>query len=148
MAFLVIKNFFYFLICIASVSSNSMLIAILLRFEHLRTTSCVFIFNLAVCDMTTVLLAIPFTVAIEESSSYPFGYFGCKALMPGATAAFNSAAFTLLAIAIERFYAIIFPLRARLHSCKTKFFILCILHGLSVVSVIPFAIHHRYVSFI
>ena len=143
MTFQIVKNTFYFLICVASVSSNSILIAILLRFEHLRTTANLFVLNLAFCDVATVLLSIPFTVAIEESASYPFGELGCKILMPSATAAFNSAAFTLLAIAIDRFYAIMFPMRARLQSCKMKSLAVCLLHGVSIMSVIPFVIHQR-----
>ena len=143
MAFEIVKNTFYFLICVASVGSNSLLISILLRFEHLRTTANLFVLNLAFCDLAIVLLSIPFTVAVEQSTSYPFGELGCKVLMPGATAAFNSAAFTLLAIAIERFYAIMFPMRARLQSCKTKTFAIVFLHGVSVVSVIPFSIHQQ-----
>lgn len=143
MTFHVVKNLFYILICIASVGSNSLLITILLKCEHLRTTSNLFVLNLAFCDMTTVILGIPFAVAIEETSSYPFGEVGCKILMPGATAAFNSAAFTLLSIAIDRFYAIMFPMRARLQSCKTKCFVLCVLHGISILSVAPFGYHMR-----
>ena len=143
MTFQIVKNTFYFLICLASVGSNSLLIAILLRFEHLRTTANLFVLNLAFCDIATVLLSIPFTVAVEESASYPFGEIGCKILMPGATAAFNSAAFTLLAIAIDRFYAIMFPMRARLQSCKTKSFVICFLYALSISSVVPFSIHQK-----
>ena len=143
MEFQIVKNIFYFLICVASVGSNSLLIAILLRFEHLRTTANMFVLNLAFCDVAIVLLSIPFTVAIEGTTSYPFGELGCKILMPGATAAFNSAAFTLLAIAIDRFYAIMFPMRARLQSCKTKSLAVCLLHGISISSVIPYAIHQK-----
>lgn len=143
MAFHILKNILYILICVASFSSNSLLIVILLRFEHLRTTANLFVLNLAFCDVATVLLSIPFTIGVEESISYPFGEVGCKILMPGATAAFNSAAFTLLAIAIDRFYAIMFPMRARLQSWKTKALVLCVLHGLSVCSVIPFSIHQK-----
>ena len=142
-AFHIVKNTFYILICLASFGSNSLLIAMLLRFEHLRTTANLFVLNLAFCDIATVLLSIPFTIRVEESASYPFGEVGCKILMPGATAAFNSASFTLLAIAIDRFYAIMFPMRARLQSCKTKSIVLCLLHGISVSSVIPYIIHQK-----
>ena len=143
MTFHIVKITFYVLICFASVTSNAVLITILLRFEHLRTTANLFVLNLALCDVATVLLGIPFTIGVEESYSYPFGKAGCKILMPAATAAFNSAAFTLLAIAIDRFYAIMFPMRARLQSCKKKSFVLCLLHGLSFASVVPFSIHQR-----
>ncbi len=143
MVFPVLKNICYFIIGVTSVGSNAILITVLLRFEHLRTTANIFILNLAVCDLTTVLTSIPFAVAIEETSSYPFGYFGCKVLMPAATAAVNSAAFTLLLIAVERFYAVMLPMRARLQSFKTKCIVLCVLHGLSIASVIPFSIHQR-----
>eukprot|EP00794_Sanderia_malayensis_P011823 gene11823-13047_t len=145
MVFHILKNIFYFVICFVSVSSNTILITILLRFEHLRTTSNIFILNLALCDVTTVLVSIPFAVAIEESPlSYPFGYAGCKLLMPTATAAINSAAFTLLLIAVERFYAIIYPMRARMQSCKTKCIVLFVLHGLSIASVVPYSFHQSY----
>ncbi len=143
MVFPILKNICYFIIGVASIGSNAILITVLLRYQQLRTTANVFILNLALCDLTTVLTSIPFAVAIEETSSYPFGYLGCKVLMPTATAAINSAALTLLLIAVERFYAVILPMRARLLSFKTKCIVLCVLHGLSILSVIPYIVHQR-----
>ena len=140
-----IKLVIYTLIFFGSVAGNGVLVTVILKFRHLRTTANLFVLNLAFCDIMLVLLSVPFGAILEDVKSYPFGLAGCKTLWPGATAAVNTGVLTLVLIAIERFYAVRYPLRVnRFNGMKNKAFVLFIIHGISLATVIPFMIYLRY----
>ena len=122
-----------------ALTGNTLLITAILKFKHLRTPSNLLVLNLSICDLLLVL-ALPFAIVESELQRFIFGSFGCKLLNPLSTMATNSAVFTLLFIAMERFYAINYPHRFYFNKQRAVVSIV-IVHILGLATVIPYGYH-------
>lgn len=103
--------------------------------------SSVFIVNLAVCDLLMAILAMPFSLTALLHSSWPFGGFLCH--FTGFTNQIFgiSAILTLAMISIDRFYAVIKPLkyRAKMTMQKAIWSIVYVWIQALIFSVVPAA---------
>ncbi|XP_010887222.1 substance-K receptor [Esox lucius] len=110
----------YSLIVIVSVTGNVTVIWIILAHKRMRTVTNYFIVNLAFSDvsMATFNTVFNFVYAIHNDWYFGLGYCRFQNFYP-ITAMFSSI-YSMAAIAVDRYMAIIYPLKPRLSSKSTK----------------------------
>ncbi|CAG2175289.1 unnamed protein product, partial [Oppiella nova] len=102
-----------------------------------------FIVNLAVGDILMAILCIPFTFVSNLLLQYwPFGPFMCVIVCYSQAVTVFVSAYTLIAISIDRYRAILHPLRARMTEMNTRLIIM-IIWLVSLVTPLPTAILSR-----
>ncbi|XP_022805054.1 neuropeptide FF receptor 2-like [Stylophora pistillata] len=107
------------LLALLDIAGNSLVCAVILKNKDMRTPVNYLLLNLAVADMTVATFFIPQYIFIH-AFTHPDGVIGdvfCRLLTGGNLAWVGGACsvFTLVAIAIERFYAVMY-----LHGNKGK----------------------------
>ena len=113
--FKVIKLLLYSIIFLISVVGNSLVCMVIARRRRMRTVTNYFILNLAIADLTVTCICIPFDIPVQENSyKWPYGAFMCKILYPLQTMSMFASIFTLTAVSLNRFWAIIYPLKRQM----------------------------------
>ncbi|XP_027030859.1 substance-K receptor [Tachysurus fulvidraco] len=110
----------YSLVVLVSVVGNVTVIWIILAHRRMRTVTNYFIVNLAFSDasMATFNTVFNFVYALHNDWYFGLGYCKFQNFIP-ITAVFSSI-YSMAAIAVDRYLAIIHPLRSRLSSTTTK----------------------------
>ena len=100
----VIEYTFFSLIFVLGVIGNSLVCLVIYKTPRMHTARNALIINLAVADLTVVLLCIPFDVVLKVTgtSPWPLGAVMCKIVWPSMTLATNCSAATLTAISYDR----------------------------------------------
>ncbi|XP_037338683.2 neuropeptide FF receptor 1 like 2 [Pungitius pungitius] len=106
----ILAYFFIFLLCMVG---NILVCLIVLENRRMRTVTNLFILNLAISDLLVGIFCIPTTLVDNLITGWPFSNIVCK--MSGFVQGMSVSAsvFTLVAIAVERFRCIVFPLRPK-----------------------------------
>lgn len=140
-----VKIFFYCLVLLIAVIGNSLLIGVIKRNKKMQTVTNYLIANMAVADILTTLVAVPrhITYTMLEPERWLFGgMFGsilCKSLSFFQDVSTAVSIFSILAIAIDRYKGIVFPLRETnirpTKSCKII---------LPLIWIVPAGIHVVY----
>ncbi|XP_031572820.1 neuropeptide FF receptor 2-like [Actinia tenebrosa] len=134
-----IKISFYFLILFGSIFGNGMVAYVICSTRKMRTSSNYLILNLAICDILTPVISIPFDFVLEDNGYvWLYGGFLCKTLWPAATMTATSSALTLALISFDRYRLIMHPFKPRLTSKVIKIAIICI-HIFAAIVVSPYA---------
>ena len=90
----------------------------------------IFIVNLAIGDILMAILCIPFTFISNLLLQYwPFGSTLCSLVSYSQAVSVFISAYTLVAISIDRYMAIIFPLKIRMSKQQAQLIILLIWLG-------------------
>uniref|UniRef100_A0A3B5B2A8 Substance-K receptor-like n=1 Tax=Stegastes partitus TaxID=144197 RepID=A0A3B5B2A8_9TELE len=110
----------YSLIILVSITGNVTVIWIILAHRRMRTVTNYFIVNLAFSDvsMATFNTLFNFVYALHNDWYFGLGYCRFQNFFP-ITAMFSSI-YSMAAIAVDRYMAIIHPLKPRLSSTSTK----------------------------
>ena len=135
------------LMCVTALVANFLVIFVVYRNTSLRQQfSSVFIVNLAMCDFLMALLCMPFALAALVHQSWPFTTFLCQ--FNGFTNQILgiSAILTLAVISIDRFYAVIKPLKYRAKMTMQKAFnSICFVWLQAVIFAIVPALYGWYI---
>ncbi|CAL8346496.1 unnamed protein product [Lota lota] len=107
----ILAYLFIFLLCMVG---NILVCLIVLGNRRMRTVTNLFILNLAVSDLLVGIFCIPTTLVDNLITGWPFTNIVCK--MSGFVQGMSVSAsvFTLVAIAVERFRCIVYPLQPKL----------------------------------
>ena len=136
--FRVVKIIFYFFILTCSTCGNTILIYIISSYKKMRTPSNILILNLALSDLLTPLLSIPFDFALEENSyKWMYGAIVCKVLWPLQTFSSTISSFILAAIALDRYRILMHPFTTRLTGKQIKWILLAI-YVFCGVTMVPY----------
>jgi hypothetical protein len=140
----VLKLTLYVIIFLISAMGNSMVCVIILRRKTMKTVTNYFILNLAMADLALTCICIPFDIPVQEMNYvWPYGSFMCKILYPLQTLALFASIYTLTAVSLTRYWAIVHPLRRQLTVCKAKLLIVFI-WLFSIIPVCPYIIILRH----
>ncbi|XP_030847032.1 type-1 angiotensin II receptor B-like [Strongylocentrotus purpuratus] len=136
----------YGLIAFCGITGNALVCFVLLRVPALRTRTSHFIINLAVNDLATSLLVIPFHLFMNFPPA-PSGLAGqlyCRLFISKAVlwASIVASACSLVAVTAERYFAVVHPIRYKLYftprlaiivvvSCWVFAILLCFYHMFS-----------------
>ncbi|KAM4616855.1 neuropeptide FF receptor 1 like 2 [Polymixia lowei] len=132
----ILAYLFIFLLCMVG---NILVCLIVLGNRRMRTVTNLFILNLAVSDLLVGIFCIPTTLVDNLITGWPFTNAVCK--MSGFVQGMSVSAsvFTLVAIAVERFRYIVYPLQPKLTILVAKATIVLI-WVLAVVIMCPAAV--------
>ena len=117
---------------------NIMVCLIITRRRKMKTITNFLILNLAISDILYTLY-VPLDIVIIETTIWPFAHFFCHLLYPLMTLSICVSAFTLMALALSRFWAVVFPFRRQISIVQVKVS-LVIIWLLGIIEVLPYAI--------
>ncbi|XP_051172946.1 cholecystokinin receptor type A-like [Leptopilina boulardi] len=103
----------YVTIFLLSVVGNSLVLITLFRNKRMRTVTNVYLLNLAVSDLLLGVFCIPFTLLGHMLKNFVFGIALCKLIPYCQAVSVSVGVWTLVAISLERYYAICRPLKSR-----------------------------------
>ena len=103
------KNSFYYirlvcyvLIFIVGVIGNILVCLVVCRERKMKNVTNYFIFNLAVSDLSVLLICIPFDFGEIVTGTFPYGAVMCRLIYPLQTMAATASVGTLVAISLNR----------------------------------------------
>ncbi|XP_076273639.1 cholecystokinin receptor-like isoform X2 [Rhynchophorus ferrugineus] len=103
---------FYGIIFLLAVIGNTLIILTLAQNRRMRTVTNLFLLNLAVSDLLLGVFCMPFTLIGALLRDFVFGEAMCKLIPFLQACSVSVGAWTLVAISVERYYAICHPLRS------------------------------------
>uniref|UniRef100_A0A3Q3GTZ8 Neuropeptide FF receptor 1 n=1 Tax=Labrus bergylta TaxID=56723 RepID=A0A3Q3GTZ8_9LABR len=106
----IVAYFFIFLLCMVG---NILVCLIVLENRHMRTVTNLFILNLAISDLLVGIFCIPTTLVDNLITGWPFSNMVCKMSGFVQGVSVSASVFTLVAIAVERFRCIVYPLKPK-----------------------------------
>lgn len=98
---------------VIGIVGNSMVVAVIYRYMKLKTVANAFVLNLAVSDLTFLITLPMWATSTATGYHWPFGGFLCKACAGLATFNLYTSIFFLTALSIDRYLAIVHPMRSR-----------------------------------
>ncbi|XP_054166429.1 RYamide receptor-like [Oppia nitens] len=138
--FEVVMYLLYTIIWLAAILGNGFIIYIVIKEKPMQTVTNLFILNLAVGDVLMAALCIPSTFVADLLLHYwPFGSFMCNIVGYSQAVTVFISAYTLIAISIDKYRAILHPLKSRITEMNTKLIIM-IIWFISLVTPLPTAI--------
>ncbi|CAM1332057.1 GPRNPY4 (predicted) [Pycnogonum litorale] len=141
----VIMWIMYTFITILAIVGNGIVCYIVAAFKRMRTVTNLFIINLAVGDMLMAILCIPFSFISNLILSYwPFGHVMCPIVLYAQAVTVLTSAYTLIAISIDRYVAILYPLKPRMTKFHAKIVIM-IVWMVALLTSLPTAVTARVV---
>ncbi|XP_014215840.1 neuropeptide CCHamide-2 receptor-like [Copidosoma floridanum] len=110
----------FFLILVVGVAGNGVLVLTLLRHSNMRSIPNTYILSLALGDLLVIVTCVPFTSILYTIESWPWGLAVCKLSEWAKDISIGVSVFTLTALAAERYYAIVNPIRRHVAGLSTK----------------------------
>lgn len=133
----------YIAISIAAIGGNGIVCYIVMAYHRMRTVTNFFIVNLAVGDILMACLCIPFGFVSNLLLQYwPFGSVMCVLVSYSQAVSVFISAYTLIAISIDRYIAILYPLRPRMTKLQAKI-IIFVVWIVALLTPLPTAIMSR-----
>ena len=123
---------------LASIIGNILVIVTVCKTPSLRTSTNFYYVNMAVSDLISCIITWPLYLADESSESLLRGSsIECKAEMFFRMVSMIVSILSLVLIAVDRFIATVFPLRATLITRKFRAALLCATWLISIAYCIP-----------
>lgn len=104
----------YAIIFVVSVVGNGFVCYIVLSSPRMRTVTNYFITNLAIGELLITILCVPFTTVAVLEQYWPFGMFLCTIASYAQCLSVLVSAYTLVAISIDKYMVIMWPLKPRI----------------------------------
>ncbi|XP_051542819.1 type-1 angiotensin II receptor A-like [Myxocyprinus asiaticus] len=98
---------------VIGIIGNSMVVAVIYRYMKLKTVANVFVVNLAVSDLTFLITLPMWATFTATGYHWPFGGILCKASAGLVIFNLYTSIFFLTALSIDRYLAIVHPVRSR-----------------------------------
>lgn len=127
------------LIIIASIFGNLLVIVSVMRHRKLRIITNYFIVSLAFADMLVAMFAMTFNASVQIFNRWLFGYFMCD-VWNSLDVYFSTASILhLCCISVDRYYAIVKPLRYPIYMTKRVVAIMILITWISpaIISFVP-----------
>ncbi|KAM9858164.1 neuropeptide FF receptor 1 like 2 [Aulostomus maculatus] len=107
----ILAYLFIFLLCMGG---NILVCVIVLGNRRMRTVTNLFILNLAISDLLVGIFCVPTTLVDNLITGWPFSNTVCKMSGFVQGVSVSASVFTLVAIAVERFRCIVYPLHTKM----------------------------------
>lgn len=101
-SFYYIRLVCYVIIFIVGVIGNILVCLVVCRERKMKNVTNYFIFNLAVSDLSVLLICIPFDFGEIVTGTFPYGAVMCRLIYPLQTMAATASVGTLVAISLNR----------------------------------------------
>lgn len=135
-----LKYWVFGVIFLTSLCGNCFVCWVVWRRLRMRTVMNYFLVNLAVADLAFTLICIPFDLPVQMNSCiWPYFDALCKVLFPLQTLCAYASVFTLTAIGVSRYRAIVHPMKTQMDLVAAKRSIIVIWITSSVL-VLPYVL--------
>lgn len=125
---------------------NALVCHVVCRNKAMQTVTNIFIMNLALSDILLCILAIPFTPLYSFMGRWIFGRLICHLVPYAQGASIYISTLTLTAIAIDRYFVIIYPLRPRM-KLSTCIGIIVGIWIFSILLTLPYGVYMELKDF-
>lgn len=113
--------FLYTVTTLLSVTGNVFVVVVFARGRRSRTDLRPFLINLAVSDLVASVFCLPFSFTYVLLGTWVFSKPMCPIVLFFQLLSVTASVFTNMAIGVDRFMAVTFPLRSRITSARSKF---------------------------
>ena len=113
----------YTLTTLLAVVGNTLVILVFTLGKRSRTDLRGFLINLAVADLIMAVFCMPFTFTMTMLSNWIFSAPMCPIVLFMQTVSVTASVCTNMAIGIDRFWVVTFPLKSRITKARSKFVI-------------------------
>ncbi|XP_062600807.1 G-protein coupled receptor 83-like isoform X1 [Saccostrea cucullata] len=127
------------LMCI-SLFGNSIVCYVIVRNRRMYTVTNFFIANMAISDLFVTCFNVPFNIARHLLDEWPFGDFICHLMNFSLMISVYVSTFTLTAIALDRQYVLLYPLKPRITK-RSGLIILAFIWVISFLLSLPYGIY-------
>uniref|UniRef100_T1JEB7 G-protein coupled receptors family 1 profile domain-containing protein n=1 Tax=Strigamia maritima TaxID=126957 RepID=T1JEB7_STRMM len=134
--------FAYALVFVMGMIGNGVVLLVIVRNPHMKTVTNCFIGNLAVADTLVILFCLPATLVGNIFEAWILGVFMCKSVSYLQGVSVSASINTLVAISIDRFLAICYPMRCQISGRMCRLIILIIWIWSLIISV-PWAVYFQ-----
>ena len=125
-------------VCIVGGIGNTLVVLVVCRQSKMRTVTNFLIVNLATSDLFVLFINIPLDLIVKFSDNkWLYGASMCKLIPPLQTMATTVSVWSLVAISVGRYIAIVYPFRPQLQTSQAKWIIL-VVWTIGLLVVIPF----------
>ncbi len=136
-----------------SLLGNIVVLLLIVTNKSIRFATSTFIVSLTISNLMVTVFAIPTQMAIISSPTLDFysnentGSFTCKIMTYMESVAMTANILTLVCLSIERYLAVLHPLKARsMKPTARTFGLLTMVWGVAIVFSIPDALIYNYVA--
>ncbi|XP_036446915.1 neuromedin-K receptor-like [Colossoma macropomum] len=132
----------YAAVMLVALTGNTLTAWVILAHRRMRTVTNYFLLNLAVADASMAALNTPVNFIYAARGEWYFGLGYCRFHNFYPVAALFASIYTMTAIAVDRYMAIIHPLKPRFSATVTKVVIVCV-WGAAVVLAFPLCFYSK-----
>ncbi|XP_028397067.1 allatostatin-A receptor-like [Dendronephthya gigantea] len=140
----------YGVVSIIALAGNIMVFIVIIANRSMHTATNVLLLNLSLSDILFVLFSVPGLLAIEICNDrWPFSEPMGKMTQQTTILVAASSVFTMVAIAFERFLAVVYPLKQMARKKKTTIVVTVVIIWICAIALsIPFAIYTENISLV
>ncbi|XP_013775509.1 neuropeptide receptor 15-like [Limulus polyphemus] len=111
----------FFVIGSVGFVGNALVIFVVLSDKRMRSSvTNIFIMNLAVSDFIIMVVCVPDIVQFMENVGWRLGLNSCRLLRFTEVFALYASVMTLVGVCVERYIAIIHPIKAHIYCCRRR----------------------------
>lgn len=133
----------YTIIFVFGLLGNLLVCFVVIRNKAMQTVTNLFISNLALSDIFLCVFAVPFTPLYSFRGIWSWGSLLCHIMPFAQGCSVYISTLTLMSIAIDRFFVIIYPFRPRM-KIETCITVIIMIWTFSVTVTMPYAIFITY----
>ncbi|XP_042207059.1 neuropeptide SIFamide receptor-like [Homarus americanus] len=130
----------YVVVFILGLIGNCFVIAVVFRTPRMRTPTNYFIVNLAMADVLVIVFCLPATLLSSIYYPWMLGWIMCKLVAYVQAVSVSASVNSLVAVSLDRFLAIWFPLKLQITTERARALIV-IIWIMAVASAIPYSIY-------
>ncbi|KAK3912876.1 Neuropeptide SIFamide receptor [Frankliniella fusca] len=138
-AFTVVICVAYLAVFVIGVLGNVCVVMVVVSFPRMRSTTNLFIANLAIADLLVNVVCLPFTLVSNVLKEWVLGDAICRTLPYLQGVSVSASVYTLVCISVERCLAICWPLRCQL-SLRTCRQLIAFVWAVSLLVTTPWAV--------
>jgi len=132
----------YNIVFVAAVLGNLLVCYVVFSTSRMRTVTNYMIANLAVGDLLMAVLCVPFSYISVLLQHWPFGELLCRIVSPAQAVCVFVSAYTLVALAGDRYMAILYPLKPRLRRSQAVV-VIGLVWVVALITAAPIAVFTR-----
>lgn len=133
----------YTIIFVLGLVGNILVCFVVIRNKAMQTVTNLFISNLALSDILLCVFAVPFTPLYSFRGSWSWGSLLCHIMPFAQGCSVYISTLTLMSIAIDRFFVIIYPFRPRM-KIETCISVIIMIWTFAITVTMPYAIFMTY----
>lgn len=133
----------YTIIFVLGLLGNVLVCFVVIRNKAMQTVTNLFISNLALSDILLCIFAVPFTPLYTFRGNWSWGSLLCHIMPFAQGCSVHISTLTLMSIAIDRFFVIIYPFRPRM-KIETCLIVIIMIWIFAITVTMPYAIFMTY----